>query len=198
MEKCEFCAIISKPKLTSLAELSENPHIAYFTSLKAAMELWPLLSLIELSVRNTFSGALVGAFGIEFFQTDLGILTSKHLKRFPWFHHPERASNPNDVISSLTMGFWTDLTGKRYESRIWAPILVKSLQLPSDVSRERFSHRLRHATIIRNRIAHHESISKQRFTNAQSDLEELLLWLSPAASRELEIFNITIALHPVE
>ena len=196
VEDCKFCELISLPKISGLDPLEPSPHASYFSTLEAGLRLWPTISLVELGVRNLFSLAIQNYFGSRFFLEDLGVLTTKHLKRFPWFQKSQPATDTDAVISSLAMGFWADLTGRRYESSIWAPVLVNVLQLPSDVSREEFSMRLRQATILRNRIAHHESILKPRFSNAGLELRQLLVWISPDALEELDSFKLEIFYTP--
>lgn len=196
VKMCEFCELISPAKLSGLDVSGADPHSAYFLSLEAGMRLWPTLSLVELGVRNLFSVAIERHFGSKFFLEDIGVLTRKHLKRFPWFERSKPATDANQVVSALAMGFWTDLTSRRYESTIWAPVLVESLSLPVHVSREEFSLRLRQATIIRNRIAHHESILKSRFKGIDSELRELLFWISPSALEELDRFQVGILYTP--
>ena len=196
VEDCKFCEIISLAKISGLEHSKSSPHASYFSALEASLRLWPVLSHVELGVRNLFSLAIQNYFGSQFFLEDIGVLTRKHLRRFPWFEKTPPGDNPDAVISALAMGFWTDLTGKRYESSIWAPALVGVLSLPSDLSREEFSTRLRQATIIRNRIAHHETILKPRFDNSYLEMRELLAWISPAALQELDRFNVEVFYTP--
>ncbi|ELI5735536.1 Abi family protein [Vibrio fluvialis] len=79
-----------------------------------------------------------------------------------------RTPSPDDVVSSLTFGFWSSLVDKCKDIE-W-DILLKDIfpkhrvtnsnQWTSDIERKKLSYRLDLVRDVRNRIAHHEPIWK--------------------------------------
>ncbi|HDY7465241.1 Abi family protein [Vibrio parahaemolyticus] len=109
-----------------------------------------------------------------------GILVSKSLSKIHSRTHRRRQGNltvplnrqrrpsPDDVVSSLSFGFWSSLVSK-CPTVDWATVLVsafpqhrasKSSQWHSDIERAKLSNRLDFVRDFRNRIAHHEPIWK--------------------------------------
>lgn len=86
-----------------------------------------------------------------------------------------RTPSPDDVVSSLTFGFWSSLIDKCHNVD-WADVLkgifpnhrvTNSNQWNSIIERKRLSYRLDLIRDFRNRIAHHEPIWK--FKNLLSE-----------------------------
>jgi hypothetical protein len=64
------------------------------------------------------------------------------------------------VISALNLGFWRYLTCKDKEKSLWVPVLHRAFPRPSN--RDQIDKQIGRLHRLRNRVAHHEPIFRQR------------------------------------
>ena len=194
---CEFCRLVCKPRLAGLEHLAESPHQAYFKGISIALEFWPVLTTLELAIRNSFSARLLDGHGSELFKTDAKIFSTPQVLQIQRCKEQlskrgKKQPSTNDIVSNLNFGFWTQLVTKHYESRLWSPLLKNCFVTPAARNRRLVESRLREAVEIRNRLAHHETVSKSRYVGALEPLIETIGWVSPILESELrrESFEI--------
>ena len=81
------------------------------------------------------------------------------------------------IVAELNLGFWTNLYSNYYEHSLWVQHL--RVLFPIAIARKRVHERLAEIKILRNRIAHHETLIRR---DVQQDYENLLAtirWMSP-------------------
>ncbi len=67
-------------------------------------------------------------------------------------------SDPNQVISNLTLGFWVHMSDRMHEREVWIPYLHQTW--PSPTSRKTLHQEILAIDGVRNRAAHHERLFK--------------------------------------
>ena len=94
-----------------------------------------------------------------------------------------KPATQEQLVSELTLGFWTGLLRRDYEQDLWPRLVVYTFpQFPSNrrprqVLAQRFTD-IRH---LRNRIFHHEPIWNRASLHLEyNDLIETIGWLNPS------------------
>jgi len=190
---------LSVPRLTkygyeAAAQNYEEAVALHARNIVLSESLYPIFHLLEIVVRNQMHKAFTAKFGTpEWFngawvaQAECDKVSEARRKLVA----RGRAFAPDDIIASVSFGFWCGLLDTRYEiNRSLWPSQV-SVIVPSAPrilrSRKILSARMEKARRLRNRIFHHEPISHWQDIQAQRDnLFELLDWISPATRRHAE------------
>lgn len=125
---CEFCQLVSSSRLIGLEHLADTPHEAYFRGISVALEFWPILTTLELAIRNSFSDRLIDKYGLGVFNTGHNVFSISQINQIErckamLTKRGKAEATFNDLVSNLNFGFWTQLVTKQYESRLWAPML---------------------------------------------------------------------------
>ena len=81
------------------------------------------------------------------------------------------------IVAELNLGFWTNLYSNFYEHLLWVPHL-RAL-FPIAIARKRVHERLAEIKILRNRIAHHETLIRRDVRQDYENLLETIRWMSP-------------------
>lgn len=149
----------------------ENACKLYKLNIELSEAFYPILSLIEISLRNTIHQTL-----------------SKHFCDFNWFenHLPNEfivfvneAKNKlksqgkhitaDRMIAELNFGFWNRLFNRNYTKLLWKPLRLMFKNMPKELrQRDAIADTLFRIRSLRNRIYHYEPI----FGNV-TDLESL-------------------------
>ncbi|KHS44232.1 Abi family protein [Hafnia paralvei] len=90
-----------------------------------------------------------------------------------------RAKKPNkeDIISTLTFDFWSNLFRPEYDRFVWQTNM-KNLLPNVSMTRKDFERTVRDINDFRNRIAHHEPIHKMNLSQMHVNILNMLQWLS--------------------
>lgn len=92
----------------------------------------------------------------------------------------------DDVVTTLSFGFWVSLLSRSNDEAIWRPALHRVFRPgyrgPRRVLHEHFEHLRR----FRNRIMHHEPIYLRSLQSDRIRIYELIGYLSPALATDLE------------
>jgi len=184
--------IISKERLQPYLAYHQNDEGRaiqhYKSNILVSEAFYPLLSLLEIGLRNSIDYQLKMRFkddkwfeSREFieiasrFQIDRisdarsNILTEKK----------EIASGR--IISELSFGFWTSLFDSRFEMTLWKALRLAFPNCPKEIrKRKTMSSKFNSVRKLRNRIFHHEAITwnldvVQEYEN---EILEALLWLN--------------------
>ena len=165
---------------------------------------------IRLYERNTaLSEALYGVIqGLEIaLRNALDSALTKELGRPDWYDHfawEERELEsiqkakenittwgktvlPGRVVAELTLGFWVQLTARKYEKALWVKYLYRVF--PLKLNRKLLFQRLDSIKNLRNRIAHHEPIIARNLQQDYSGIIEAIKWISPTVSEWVEATN---------
>lgn len=82
------------------------------------------------------------------------------------------------VVSELTFGFWSSLTGRNYSATLWIPYLNKAFPHKKLGHAAAFS-RLDRVRFLRNKIAHHECVLGRDLEQDYIDIIEATSWICP-------------------
>ncbi|MBV4365132.1 Abi family protein [Erwinia phyllosphaerae] len=94
-----------------------------------------------------------------------------------------RAKKPNkeDIISTLTFDFWSNLFRPEYDRFVWQKNM-KNLLPNVSMTRKEFEKTVKGINDFRNRIAHYEPIHKMNLSQMHIDILHTLQWLSTETS----------------
>ena len=85
------------------------------------------------------------------------------------------------VVAELSFGFWTGLTGPRYDV-LWRNHLVKIFPR-RPVQRAHVQTRLNSIRKLRNRVAHYEPILSRPLQKDVNQIFDTISWMSPVTAR---------------
>jgi len=82
------------------------------------------------------------------------------------------------IVSELTFGFWSSLTGRNYDSHLWIPHLHKAFP-HRKLGRRTAFNRLDAIRFLRNQVAHHECILGRNLEQDYIDIIDAASWICP-------------------
>lgn len=183
----------SDPK-TNLAILS-----SYHYNLKLAEALYPAINILETCLRNAINNGLILKFKASDWYEDPSLqLNWKESTKL------ENAKNelgrikvnytPDDLIASLSFGFWTGLFSQHYENSLWRDkdLLKNVFPRASKYDRKRalISNKINPIRELRNRISHHEAIWRiPTLSTTHRDLHTIVKWINPDMSIYLNFID---------
>lgn len=113
-----------------------------------------------------------------------------------------RTVTPGGIVAELNLGFWTSLVSTKYEKLLWVPHLHKTFPNATrskadkhgnlctvKLDRKDIHSRLEDIRLLRNRIAHHESILKLDLEKLYAETIEALSWLCPTSAEWVRSTN---------
>lgn len=141
---------------------------------------------VEVSLRNRINTVLVAEFGPDWWREtqfleladhdrmrDLDMVKARTIRRGALL-------DTDQVVASLSFGFWAGMLHRRYNPRIWGRHLILGFPgLPSDIDRDRLHQAVIKVARLRNRISHHEPLIKSNVMQHLQDIMTLLRWLCP-------------------
>ena len=165
--------LISSPRLGTYlqATASQGEALRLYTwNIEASSAVWSELHAFEVIVRNTMHDTLATGLArpdwwnhsrVAFHQIGKDQLSKAQDDAAKSCQRKRRTMLPEDVVASLSLGFWTGLVGlgstHQYETLFWQPHLRKAFPGYSG-QRGKLSSDLESIRLLRNRIAHHEPI----------------------------------------
>jgi hypothetical protein len=151
------------------------------TSLSEA--LYGVIQGLEISLRNALDRALAKELGrpdwydqIAWEDKELESIQKAKENITTW----GKTVTPGRVIAELTLGFWVQLTARKYEKALWVKYLHRVF--PLKLSRKVLFQRLDNIKNLRNRIAHHEPIIARDLQQDYAGIIETIKWISPIVS----------------
>lgn len=156
----------------------------YHLNIRISESFYPILSILEVSLRNSMNRELTrffetedwyliidSTFGLENLKKDIDT-AKKHI-----INRKEHLTSAK-VIAELTLGFWVRLLNAEYERILWKP-LRKAFPYLEKQQRKRHTvsapvNKIRH---FRNRVFHHEPIA-WNFEKLENTHYEILLVMS--------------------
>ncbi|WP_035950746.1 hypothetical protein [Parafrankia sp. EUN1f] len=96
-----------------------------------------------------------------------------------------RQFGPDDVVATLTFGFWVALLSRGYDRTLWVPTLHRAFPHYRG-SRRELHDSLEAMLLLRNRVMHYEPIHHRDLAADRAKIYRLLGYLSPEAAREVE------------
>lgn len=160
----------------------------YKANIEISETFYPLLSVLEIGLRNNIDYQLKRRFNdeswyenVEFikivanFQIDqISEARNKILKE-------KKSITSGKIVSELSFGFWTSLFNSKFERSLWKNLRHAFPNCPKRIrQRKTMSTKLNGIRKLRNRIFHHESIfwSINAISNYKKDLIEGIDWLN--------------------
>jgi hypothetical protein len=167
----------------------------YVANQKVSESLYPLISILEVSLRNRVHTKLHQRFGTTDWWThqELNIQAfngctekierarSKLFHRTPAFTKKYQVK-ASQIVAEVSLNFWTDLFSEGLQVVLWKDLMGCFPHLPQDArKRRKLARPLENITTLRNRVMHHEPILFDE-TVLPSILHakgvELLTWMS--------------------
>jgi len=159
----------------------------YKANIEISEAFYPLLSVLEIGLRNNIDNQLKRRFGDEnWFENSEFI---KIVSRFQIDKVSEARSTilkekktitSGKIISELSFGFWTSLLDSKFERTLWKNLRHAFPNCPKQHrQRKTMSSKFNGIRKLRNRIFHHESItwSIKALISYKNDMIEGIDWL---------------------
>ena len=143
--------------------------------------LYGVLQGFEIVLRNSIHETMKKATGHEDWHEHIGLeppeLQSIAKAQAKIVRKGENVTVPR-VVSELTFGFWSSLTGRGYADRLWVRHLHKAFPFKRLGRKEAFS-RLDAIRFLRNQVAHHECILMRDLKQDYLNIIEAAGWICP-------------------
>lgn len=159
----------------------------YKVNIEISESFYPLLSILEIALRNKFDYQLKRLFDDEnWFENPRFI---KSVTRFQMDRVSEAKANilrekktitSGKIISELSFGFWTSLLDSKFERILWKNLRLAFPNCPKNIrKRKTMSSKLNGIRKLRNRIFHHEPVtwSLTALTIYRNEIIEGIDWL---------------------
>jgi len=155
----------------------------YESNLKKAKQSYILLSVLEVSLRNSINNLFEKFYGAGWIVNEAQFLKHKEIEKIEAAKEKIRKNREeitqDKLISELSFGFWTALFQSAYSDKmrtaylkqIFPNLPPKSVEV---IDRKKISAKLNHIRKFRNRVFHHENIIKDEFVNIESEIYEIL------------------------
>ena len=175
----KFSSTLSAERLLSFKQSDDDTIEVlidrYKTNLRISQALYPELSTLEVTLRNTIDTMLKTCISETWLEDEIHqqkiLLDHEYAKLMTAYNdtkkeYPNRNFTIGKVIANLTFGFWTNLCSKRYNAIIWTKkgaFKGVFVNYPANLQQQihALSLRLRAVRYLRNRIFHYEPIFKQ-------------------------------------
>ena len=160
----------------------------YALNVLLSQTLYGPLQVLEVVLRNRIHIAMSATNGEAWFESErLLIPNHQHEQVRSARMELEKEGKqilPCEIVARLTFSFWTAMLGPAYE-QLWRSTLhaIASKENGSPLARKQLSGALAPIRVLRNRIAHHESVLHWDLPKHHDKIHQLTAWLSPVASR---------------
>lgn len=154
----------------------------YKTNIELSEAFYPVLSVLEISLRNAVHETLKHHFQDEYwFKNCLPVeflpfvsdATQKFAKRY-------RTITADRIVAELTFGFWDRLFNRNYTGLLWKPLRTIFKNTPKPLrQRDTIADALYRIRTLRNRIYHYEPIfgNLQDIEKQYNEMLTFLIWL---------------------
>lgn len=159
--------------LDRVAQDEISAEFLYAANHRVSESLYPLLSILEVSLRNRIHTQLTAKFCSSDWWThptlNIQAFASSHMEkirkaqtkiyhRTPYIDSKQKIK-ASQIVAELSLNFWTDLFHQDLERVLWKDLLACFPNIPSESKKRRKVARpLENLTRLRNRVMHHEPI----------------------------------------
>ena len=158
----------------------------YLLNLEVSSSFYVSLSNLEVTVRNAINSQMISAWGEDWFnrvEITTNELQQKRLKEA--FLHLHRntivgESKNSQIVSNLSFGFWTTLFSPS-NHMLWGEHLHRIFNCNQPIKRKTISRSLNDLRILRNKIAHYETIIYMDLLSLYQICRNLIGMISQAA-----------------
>ena len=175
----------------------------YLYNIEVSKSLYPLLSILEISLRNRLNQAIETTVKQDWLLKELqqqDILQSNEYKKLSDAKEKLLKKGhiniyKDDLIAELSLGFWIHLCSKRYKAKLWHVnrfFRIVFADYPNFSEFDKINKVFPHLQLmlkLRNRIFHHEIIINHPYgiANCYNDLRKLLGYISKDSLTYLDI-----------
>lgn len=160
----------------------------YLWNVQLSEALYPILSILEVALRNKLHNALIKTMGSEqWYDIEPSILTpaeQSEVKRVKeYLRQRKKTPEPGRIVAELNFGFWTSLFHSSYERVLWPELIPEVFPYAPRWTRERkkLSKRLNRFRHLRNRVFHYEPIwDWENLPQLHQDMLDTIGWMCPA------------------
>jgi len=139
----------------------------YKINIEISESFYPLLSILEIALRNKMDDQLKRLFDDEnWFENPkfIKIATRFQIDRVSEARahilQEKKIITTGKIISGLSFGFWTSLLDSKFEKTLWKNLRLAFPNCPKKIrKRKTMSSKLNGIRKLRNRIFHHESVT---------------------------------------
>lgn len=166
----------------------------YLFNIDVSKALYPLLSVLEVSLRNRLNKAIETTFTTnwlikEIKQQDI-LFDNEHKKlleaQCKLLKKGQKVVSNDDLIAELSLGFWIHLCSKKYKTKLWHKkdfFRIVFADYPNFSEFDKLSKifpLLQLMLKLRNRVFHHEIVINNPYgiENCYNDLKNLLGYIS--------------------
>lgn len=172
----------------------------YKLNIELSESFYPILSILEVSLRNAINQKLSEHFKDPFwFKNNLPIDFLPFVSEATQKLTKERKTITADkIVAELNFGFWNRLFSRNYTSILWKPLRVVFQNTPKKIrKRDTIADSLYRIRTLRNRIYHYEPIfgNLQEIDKIHSEMITFLTWLDkdlPTLIIDLNRFEIVL------
>ncbi len=174
----------------------------YLYNIELSKSLYPLLSFLEISLRNRINQAIETVVQHDWLLKELNqrniLLSNEHNKlleaKQKLINKRHKNIGKDDLIAELSLGFWIHLCTKRYKTVLWHKqgfFRIVFADYPNFSEFDKLSKifpKLQLMLKLRNRVFHHEIIINHSYgiDNCYTDLRKLLSYISKDSIRYLD------------
>nr|WP_310616481.1 Abi family protein [Pantoea cypripedii] len=179
-----------KPYLINAGFKKEFAFALYLYNARMAKSFLYPLHVLEVTLRNRIHSVFRTQFSDNWCHDKYfrSILSSESRNVLDMGIDRANTHDVEDVVSTLSFDFWSNLFRPEYDRDIWQNLMVKLL--PSqNITRKEFQKRVKLLNNFRNRIAHHEPIHKLDLSELHKVILETLQWISPEMSVWVKHFS---------
>lgn len=166
----------------------------YLYNIEVSKALYPLLSILEISLRNRINKAIENTIQQDWLMKELNaqniLLTGEFNKlqdaKQKLLKKGHKNFTKDDLIAELSLGFWVYLCGRKYKNTLWhkagffKTVFTDYPNFSEFDKLSKISPVLQLMLKLRNRIFHHEIIINYPYgiINCYNDLKRLLGYIS--------------------
>lgn len=157
----------------------------YEWNLEVSASFYPLLSTIEVSLRNCLIRCLKQSYQSNWwddpiFRTVLGQRGKRLLdSAIRDITQSGKQVNEGRVTAALSFGFWVNMFLPKHEKAIWSHFVTTCRGQSTTQNRDQLYQQLVLIRDLRNRIFHHETLIGIDLTKEYSNCFQVLNWICP-------------------
>jgi len=159
----------------------------YQINIEVSESFYPVLSMLEVALRNSLNRELIEFFGTEDWYLQIGSTTgSRNLNNVINTAKRQIAKRnetlaASKIIAELTLGFWVKLLNAEYERILWKPLRNAFPYLEKSLRQRRIvSAPINKIRSFRNRVFHHEPIcwNLNELERTHQEILNVMGWLN--------------------
>jgi Abi-like protein len=139
---------------------------------------------VEVSLRNRIDAALKAEFGSNWWREEVFLqLLPPNMQRDiavvrQRLGHLKAQQTTDQIVASLSFGFWVGMLHRRFKPRIWTRQIRASFpDLPPQLGRDALHQNAQIIARLRNRISHHEPLVYEDALAHHGVISRVLEWV---------------------